>query len=259
MDSFAASQDRFSHLRYEMSGVPEKHGLLLTDNPKLLGGGPVPILQGLSDKERELVLSHGTKKVLNRGQTLFSQGSNHDGIFLISSGRFRVFYTAPSGREITFAYWRPGNFIGGPEIFGTGVHQWTGVATCNASVVHLPGKVLRMLVLQNAALGVALIESLSFKAKCYTALAQMLGTRSVTERLAHLLLHLADVYGVRDSEGVAITEGFTHAEIAHMVGATRQWVTISFKRLQEQGILISRKSEIVVCRFDKLAEMRDGK
>ena len=55
--------------------------------------------------------------MLNRGQTLFSQGGKHDGIWLIESGRIRAFYTPPLGREITLAYWHVGNFVGGPEVF----------------------------------------------------------------------------------------------------------------------------------------------
>jgi len=39
------------------------------------------------------------------------------------------------------------------------------------------------------------------KGKCYSGLAQMLGTRSITERLAHLL-HLVDTYGVKDADGI---------------------------------------------------------
>ncbi len=66
----------------------------------------------------------------------------------------------------------------------------------------------------------------------------MLGTRSITERLAHLLLHLVDLYGVEDPDGIVIGAAFTHADLAHMVGATRQWVTISLKRLQEKGIVV---------------------
>src|SRR5262249_42901341 len=83
---------------------------------------------------------------------------------------------------------------------------------------------------------------LSFKGKCYSALVQMLGTRSVTDRLAHLLLHLVDAYGIKVPDGILIGAAFTHADLAHMVGATRQWVTISLKRLQEQGVVVCRKS-----------------
>ena len=110
--------------------------------------------------------------------------------------------------------------------------------------------------MQIPTLAIGLIEGLTFKGKCYSGLAQMLGTRSITERLAHLLLHLVDTYGVEDAQGTLIGAAFTHADLAHMVGATRQWVTISLKRLQDQGVIDCRKSRIVVRRPDVLHEMR---
>src|SRR5262245_29891185 len=233
----------------------DTQALLLVESQALVGGPP-PLLQWLTPREREQVLGHGRRRVLNRGQTLFNQGASHEGIYLVESGRIRVFYTAPSGREITLAYWLPGNFVGGPEIFGAGVHLWSGVATANSSVVQIPGKTLRALVMQIPSLAIGLIEGLTFKGKCYSGLAQMLGTRSITERLAHLLLHLVDIYGVKDDDGILIGAAFTHADLAHMVGATRQWITISLKRLQDQGIVVCRKSQIVVKRADLLQEMR---
>jgi len=229
--------------------------LLLTESQQAIGGPP-PLMDMLSHRERELVLKQGRRKVLNRGQTLFSQGAKHDGIYLIESGRIRVFYTSPQGREITLAYWHAGNFVGGPEMFGTGTHQWSGVASCNAAVVQLPGKELRTLAAEIPNLAIGLIEGLTFKGKCYSALAQMLGTRSITQRLAHLLLHLAELYGIKDADGTLIAAAFTHADLAHMVGATRQWVTISLKRMQDKAIVRNKRSQIVICRPDVLEEMR---
>ena len=240
------------------SSGPASQSLLLTESGRSLSGGP-SLFEALSPSERETVLSHGKKRVFFRGQTLFNQGARHDGIFLIQTGRVRVFYTAPSEREITLAYWHPGNFVGGPNVFGDSLHQWSGVAVTDASVVQLPGRALRKLVVEVPNLAIGLIEGLTFKGRCYSALAQMLGTRSITERLAHLLLHLADLYGVKDDDGILIGAAFTHADIAHMVGATRQWVTISLKRMHDKDIVLSRKSRIIVRRPDLLEQMRgDG-
>lgn len=229
--------------------------LLLIENRTVIGGPP-PLLAQLTPAEREAVLSRGSRRVLQRGQTLFNQGNANDGIFLIESGRVRVFYIAPSGREITLAYWHAGNFVGGPEVFGAGTHLWSGVAATNCCVVLLPGKALRLLALQIPALAVGLVDGLTFKGKCYSALAQMLGTRSVTERLAHLLLHLIDLYGVEQDGGIVIGATFTHADLAHMVGATRQWVTVSLRRMQEGHVLACSRSQIVVFRPDILKQMR---
>ena len=257
-DAAPAEWERPAATRAASSPIGSRQPLLLSESGILLPGPP-PLLQALSPRERELVLSHGRRRVLNRGQTLFGQGALHEGIYLIESGRIRVFYSAPSGREITLAYWYPGNFVGGPDVFGTSMHLWSGIAVTNSSVVHLPGKSLRNLVMQIPALGIGLIEGLAFKGKCYSALAQMLGTRSITERLAHLLLHLVDVYGIEKPEGMLIAAAFTHADLAHMVGATRQWVTVSLQRLQEKGVVACRKSQIVVRRPDALLDMRGGK
>jgi CRP/FNR family transcriptional regulator, cyclic AMP receptor protein len=259
MQAYAASSSVMSHrsgaAHPSISHSNGAQSLLLTDSVNSIGGPP-PLLAGLSQSEREHVLAHGRKRVFYRGQTLFNQGAKHDGIYLIETGRIRVFYMAPSQREITLAYWLPGNFVGGPEIFGEGIHQWSGVASSNSGVVHFSGKDMRKLVLDVPTLAIGLIEGLTFKGKCYSALAQMLGTRSVTERLAHLLLNLIELYGVKEADGIGISAAFTHADLAHMVGATRQWVTISLKRLQEKGVVISRKSRIIVRRPDVLQEMR---
>jgi CRP-like cAMP-binding protein len=258
MQDRPAFAEPFLSLAPRDQGAPrgrDGQALLLVESQALVGG-PSPLLQWLTPREREQVLAQGRRRVLNRGQTLFNQGALHEGIYLIESGRIRVFYTAPSGREITLAYWNAGNFVGGPEIFGAGVHLWSGVAATNSSVVQIPGKTLRALVMQIPTLAIGLIEGLTFKGKCYSGLAQMLGTRSITERLAHLLLHLVDTYGVEDAQGTLIGAAFTHADLAHMVGATRQWITISLKRLQDQGVIDCRKSRIVVRRPDVLQEMR---
>ncbi len=236
----------------------ERVGAFLHTGDTPQQSGPPPMLQGLSEREALVVLGRGIRKVVYRGTTLFNQGAQHDGIYLIETGRIRVFYTSPQGREVTLAYWHSGNFVGGPEVFGGTPHIWSGVATVNSSVLHLRSQALRELVADIPALAIGIIEGLSFKGKCYSAMAQMLGTRSITQRLAHLLLHLADLYGVQEAEGVLIAASFTHADLAHMVGATRQWVTICLKRLTEKHVVSTHRSDILIRQPDYLIQLRDG-
>ena len=233
------------------------HALLLTEHAALLGGPP-NLLKTLSPRERALLLDQGTRRVFYRGATVFRQGAPTDGIFLIETGRIRVFYGAPSGREITLAYWHHGNFVGGPEVFGERTHMWSGMAAANSTAVHLPAAVLRGLVARVPALAIGLIEGLAFKGRCYSALAQMLGTRSVTERLGRLLLHLHDAYGVADPRGVLVSASFTHAELAHMVGATRQWITISLKRLADQGVIEAERGRLLIRDAGALRAIQEG-
>src|ERR1700710_2257645 len=123
----------------DKSDAPIQFGALLMAEGGTQRSGPPYLFQGLTEPEIAQVVGSGKRKVLYRGARLFSQGSPQDGIYLIETGRIKVFYTAPSGREITLAYWHSGNFVGGPEVFGIGKHSWSGVGTMASTVVLLPG------------------------------------------------------------------------------------------------------------------------
>ncbi len=229
-------------------------GLLMTENKSLVPG-PKSLLEGLSPGELARVVSPAHRRSYPAGAMIFEQGVQHDGIFVIESGCVRVFYTSASGREITLAYWNPGNFVGGPDVLNGGSHMWSGVTTLETNVLMLPSRELHQLIREIPALAIGIIEGLSFKGKCYSALAQILGTRSVTERLAHLLLRLGDVYGRPTRNGILIDAAFTHVDLAHIVGATRQWVTMMLKRLQSCGAVTCNRGEIYIVDRDLLLTM----
>jgi CRP-like cAMP-binding protein len=231
---------------------------LLTPDAEHQRGGPPQLFRDMSHHEQDAVLSAGKRRVLNRGTLLFKQGGAQDGIYLIESGRIKVFYIGPKGREITLAYWHAGNFVGGPDVFERGKHVWSGEAAANSTVLHLPGDLLRGMIKKIPALAINIIDGLSFKGKCYSALAQMLGTRSPIERLAQLLLHLANLYGVEERHGTLIAAMFTHADLAHMTGVTRQSVTTTLKRFVDDGIVDWSGPNLVVKNFELLASIRDG-
>lgn len=235
---------------FEPKPAPE----LPTDRPPAIFLAEMPVevaakanfLSRLTAEEYRRVREIGHDYRVAAGESVFCQGDTHDGIFLIESGSVRTFYTGPTGREITLAYWTPGHFVGGPEIFGGGMHIWSGVAVQDSRLLRLGGADLYRLMEQIPRLALGIVEGLVQKGKCYSALVHMLGTRSVVERLAQLLLILADTDGKAVDGGVAIGRAFTHEELANMVGATRQWVTITLDKFQKQGAIRAEGRRIVL-------------
>ena len=209
-------------------------------------------LDRLSTEQMAHVRAAGRTVPVRQGEMVFNQGEHHDGIFIIRRGQVRVYYTAPSGREITLAYWTSGHFIGGPDIYGGGIHMWSGVAIEDCEITALSGASLQKLLAQMPAFALALIDGLIAKGKCYSSMAQILGTRSVIERLAQYLLNLSELYGVSDGDSIVINRKVTHDQIAAMVGSTRQWVTMMLKRFQTKRIIAIEGSVIRIKRIDLL-------
>lgn len=211
-------------------------GIMLAESDSLVR--PLPgLLDDLDEVDRKRLRTVGRDKVLEGGQFVWRQGDGQTGIYLIRSGRIRSYYVAPSGREVTLAYWFPGNFVGGPDLFGAGPHIWSSVAVERSELTFLPGPGLRKLALESATIAVALLDALAFKARCYSAMAQMLGTRSVTERLHRLLIFLSRIHGIRDGRQTTIAVPFTHGDLANLIGSTRQWVTVQLARMQQRGVI----------------------
>lgn len=209
-------------------------------------------LNALSLEEQKTVRKMGTRCTFAKGQTIFHQGDSHTGVWIIEAGRARSYYVGPTGREITLAYWTAGHFIGGPEVFGRGRHVWSGDAVEDCEMVFLSGMSLQKLVREIPDVAIGVIHGLIAKGKCYSALIQMLGTRSVSERLRQFLVILADTQGRHEGPRIIIDRTITYEQIAFVVGATRQWVTQTLDKLRAEGVLEITRSEIIIHDFDTL-------
>jgi CRP/FNR family cyclic AMP-dependent transcriptional regulator len=189
-----------------------------------------------------------------RGELFFQQGDRQRGVYIIRAGTVRAFYTAPSGREITLAYWQAGDLLGADRLYGGGVFRWSCQAVSPTEAYSILDADLRSLIASVPELAVALVEALSFKVQWLSGLVQVLGTESVSRRLALLLDTLCELYGVGSDQGVTIDAPFTHEDLAAMVGASRQWVTMALARFQERGVLKLGKRRIEVLQRNRLVK-----
>lgn len=211
-------------------------------------------LAALSDEDRKKVRRLGTRARVEKGEGLFHQGAPHTGVWIIESGRIRTYYSGPSGREITLAYWAPGHFVGGPEVFARGRHVWSADAMEGSELLFLSGTSLLKLVREVPDVAVGVIEGLIAKGKSYSALIQMLGTRSVSERLSQLLVILANTTGRPEGDTIVVDRTVTYEQIAAIVGATRQWVTQSLDKLKAAGVVEITRSAIIIHDLEHLEE-----
>ena len=216
--------------------------LRLTEDGLPVDSGP-NILELLSPAELGRLVEAGRETAYKAGDYFFQQGDAHDGIHFIRSGRVRSFYTSPSGREITLAYWPKGHFVGAPQILGGGEHMWSSVAVEPSAGLWLPGTVLRGLIRETPNLAIALIEGLTYKSMCYTALLQIMGTQSKTSRLGHLLLTLA-APAADGGNSARLHQHFTQEELANLIGSTRQSISTSLDKFEKQR-LIDRRGDAI--------------
>lgn len=187
------------------------------------------------------------------GDMLFRQGDFQQRVFILRSGRAKAYYTSASGREITLAYWQTGDLLGAFGVLGSSPYGWSCQAVVASEAYSIASADMRALVREVPDIAVAIVEALSFKVQWLSQLVQLLGTRSVADRLALLLDTLCELYGTEDDDGIVIDAAFTHEDLAMMVGATRPWVSMALAKMQDNGILKIGNRRLVILRRDLLA------
>jgi len=235
--------------------IPPQDSPLIPSAPLDTAGSRGNLLATLSDADLAALRAVSSERALRSGTSLFRQGELHEGIFIILAGRVRTYYTGASGREITLAYWPAGHFVGGPEIFGGSPHVWSGEAVGPVRVLHARGAELRAVLPRAPGLAVALLEAVSEKGRCYSEFVQTLGTRSASERLAHLLLHLSMMHGRPAAQGIAVGKRLSQEDMARLIGTTRQWVAATLKRFSWDGIIDLDERSILIRDQERLRRL----
>lgn len=203
------------------------------------------LLRSLPKADLDLVMKTGKVVSYQNRDYLLRQGENGDGIQIIVAGVVESTYTGLQGRELMLATWQKGDFVGAPYVLGEHQHSWSARALGRVEALHLDQSAIRQLIGLSPAFAIALIESLGFKGETYSTLAQTLGGQKVGERLALLLVKLCE-HTTQSSDQCISLGRITQANLARMIGATRQSISLILSRLQAEGVITAEATTIIV-------------
>ncbi len=215
-------------------------------------------LERLPAEDREIFLANCETLTAEPGVVLFHQGRPHTDTFLIDRGLIRTYYLSPQGKEITLAFWSDGNLIGAPDIFGSTPHVWSAQAVKATRVQVIEGSRFRDIASARPGIACAVMDALASKIHWLSVLFQTFATESVADRLAHQLVRLGEMHGRPHSEGTAIAHEFTQEDLANMVGATRQWVSITLNELQRAGLVRVENRRLIIRDLDGLRQSTES-
>ena len=97
-----------------------------------------PLFAGLEPDELAGVEGFTRRLPLSAGEALFQEGDRADRLFLIRSGRLKVFKSSPQGREQILSVLGPGEPVGEAAVFA-GESFPAGAEALEASEHYLPG------------------------------------------------------------------------------------------------------------------------
>ena len=161
-----------------------------------------------------------------RGSVLFVEGQPPRGVYVLCEGRAKVSIASAEGKTLVLRIAQPGDLLGMNGTFTGQPYGATAETLERCRIDFISRKdLLRVLDRDKKAyLGVA--QSLSRKLSGVVEHTRLLFlSQSASEKLARLLVRWCDELGRRTPQGIRITSGLTHEEMAQMICASRETVT----------------------------------
>jgi CRP/FNR family transcriptional regulator, cyclic AMP receptor protein len=191
------------------------------------------ILRPLTPHEVEEIVRRGSGVHLEVGET-FDMAEDRRALFLLVSGRVRVFEPNHAGRDLTLSVVEGGTVLGQT---GFSARRVSRVEALEPSVVRSLGwDDFEDLARRNSEVGVMMVRLLSERlGVCEDRLSDLV-RKEVPARLASLILKFSEYQGIVVSDGSRkVPTRFTHQQLASMVGANREAVSRAFGKLTKGG------------------------
>jgi CRP/FNR family cyclic AMP-dependent transcriptional regulator len=206
----------------------------------------IGFFSGLSDSELEAVADRLGKRTFGRGVILFHKGSPGETLYIIESGKVRIFILSESGQEMSVRVCGTGEVFGELSMLDGLPRSAGAVAAEETHVLTLQREDFWELFDIYPRLAPAIIATLTARVRYTTRYAENLAFLDVQGRVAHRLLELAEQYGVPTPDGVEIALQLTQSDLASLVGATRERVNKVLGAFRDQGWIQLDGQEIIV-------------
>ena len=189
------------------------------------------------------IAAGGVVRTFPRNTVLINEGDRGDTLYVILSGRVKVFSSNEAGREFVIDFQGPGEYVG--EMMLDGEPRSASVTTVEQTTCAVVSRAqFREFILAHPDFAMHLIERLIHRVRVTTGNLKSLALSDVYGRLARLLNAL-----VQDVDGrLVVPEKLTQQDIADRVGASRDMVGKLMKDLVAGGYLSVEERTISILR-----------
>jgi CRP/FNR family transcriptional regulator len=173
-----------------------------------------------------------------KGQVLFYEGHHPLAAYCLLSGQVKVYKTLSGCKRQVLHLASSGDFLGHESLLRRDAYQVTAEAMVDSHVCTLPRSIILPILEKSPPTLLRLIDRLSDDlAKLENASSSYSLKKSVSARLALLLLDLNQRFGRPNKEGSSLELALSRAEMAGMVGTTTETTIRTLNDFQSKGFL----------------------
>jgi CRP/FNR family transcriptional regulator len=209
-------------------------------------------LEPLTAGQTDLLAQRTQERAFGRGETVYAPGDASEVVFLLLTGRMRLYGMVAGGQELTFEVVQAGTMFGISSLMERTQDEYA-LALEPSRVGMLSLNAFWRLVRQNPEVNARLVKLMGDRLRMTRSRMADIALKETPARLASLILDLIQSEGVVTREGhYKIVTHYTHEQLAAMIGTQRVSVTRALGTLQDSGCVRLIRRLIYVVDLDAL-------
>ena len=214
----------------------------------------IPLFQGLPRKQHEDLSMIVVDQVFIRGQSVFSEGDEGNGFYVLISGRIKVFKMSPEGKEQILHLFGPGEPFGEVAVFAGKNFPANAETLTESRVFFFPRAAFIDLVAKNPALALNMMAVLSGRLRRLTNLVEDLSLKEVPGRLAAYLLLLSD----KNKKAMRVELEVSKNQLASLLGTIPETLSRILARMTRERLIRADGKKIDIVDRKALEELASG-
>ncbi|MBW4436910.1 MAG: Crp/Fnr family transcriptional regulator [Pleurocapsa minor GSE-CHR-MK-17-07R] len=200
-------------------------------------GQPAEVIASLASRTRLVTAQPG--------QVLFLEGEPSDGLWIVATGRVKVYKLNTQGQEHILRIFGDADTFNDVTVLDGGPNPANAAALSETRLWVLPADAFRDLLLKDNAFAVRVVQMLSGRVRSLVRQIEDLTLYSVIVRLARLLLNQADDPALSGT-------GVTRAALALHLATTPQTISTALRELEVAGAIEFDRHQIRIVHEDLL-------
>ena len=195
--------------------------------------GAALLFKGLPDAQIREIAGIARDIRLKKGDSIFSDGDEGNGFYLVATGLVKIFKVSQDGKEQILHIFGPGEPFGEVPVF-TGRHfPASAQAIADSRILFFPRTGFIDLITGNPSLALNMLAVLSMRLRQFTVQIENLSLKEVPGRLAAYLLYLAEEQDREDQVRLSISK----AHLASLLGTIPETLSRIFSKMSGQGLI----------------------
>lgn len=217
------------------------------------------LFETLDPKETSSLNEHKSCSFYKKNQIIFSQNSLAHVLYIICSGKVKLYQLSENGREQIVRMANAGDILGYRALLSNDRYTSSAETIEEANICVIPREFFFNLMAKNPSITSHLMRILSDDLKKAEHKITDLAQKPVRERMAEAILFIKETYGY-EKDNATINVVLTREELANIVGTATETAIRLLSELRQENLIdfIGKKIKILNhARLTELANVND--